>query len=342
MRALAIPDKFRGTATAAQVAGAVARAAAATGWACTQLPLSDGGEGLLDAFGGPNRSSRVTGPAGAPVRADWRLDGDLAVLEAARANGLQLAGGAEGNDAMAATSAGVGELIEAALGAGARRVLVGIGGSATTDGGAPLVARLARLRPLDGAGGRPLVEVCCDVRTTFVDAARVFGPQKGASPAQVDLLTARLAELAASYRREFDLDVTSIPGTGAAGGLGGGLAVLGARLLPGFATVAAHLGVAAAIEDADLVVTGEGALDASSFDGKVVGGVAELAAAAGKPLLVIVGAAEVDPAALARGHGAALQVVSLSERFGPARSRSDTVACIEQVVSEHLQSPHGR
>lgn len=324
---LAAPDKFRGTATAREVAEAVCRAAEQTGDRCERLPLSDGGEGLLDAFGGANRSTVVPGPHGTPVTADWRLDGDFAVIESAQASGLVLAGGAERNDPLAATSAGVGELIAAAIESGARRVLVGLGGSATTDGGLPVVHALAHLAPLDGRAGRPLVEACCDVRTTFLDAARVFGPQKGATPELIRQLTDRLQQLAAQYRDEFDLDVTSIPGSGAAGGLGGAFAVLGAKLVPGFDTIAEHLGLADALARCDRVVTGEGKVDESSFAGKVIGGVAELAAAQGKPVLIVAGVVETEHA----------DVVSLTERFGAERSRRDTTTCIEQIVAEWLR-----
>jgi glycerate kinase len=209
-------------------------------------------------------------------------------------------------------------------------VLVGLGGSASSDGGAPLVDLLAPHAPLDGKDGRVLVEVCCDVRTTFVDAAHVFGPQKGASPEQVGELTRRLADLAAVFRHRFDVDVTVIPGTGAAGGLGGALAVLGARLLPGFATVADHLGLEDAVRKSDAVVTGEGRLDASSFDGKVVGGVLELAQRHLKPTLIVAGVIDDD---LDRGSA-----ISLVERFGAERSHADTAACVEDVVAEYLAS----
>ena len=122
------------------------------------------------------------------------------MIESAQANGLVLAGGAEHNDPRAATTAGVGELIAAAIEAGARRVLVGVGGSATTDGGLPAVRSLATIGRLDGTDGRPLVEVCCDVRTTFLDAARVFGPQKGASPELIRELTANTLSATSSTR----------------------------------------------------------------------------------------------------------------------------------------------
>ena len=142
MRVLAAPDKFRGTATAAEVAGAVASAVAAVGGRARSVPLSDGGEGFLDVFGGPNRTAVVTGPLGGTVEAGWRLEGRTAVVEMARASGLVLAGGVAGNDPVSATTTGTGELIAAALDAGARRIVVGHGGSASTDGGLGAVKAL--------------------------------------------------------------------------------------------------------------------------------------------------------------------------------------------------------
>src|SRR5690606_17500378 len=149
------------------------------------------------------------------------------VIEMAEASGLLLAGGRDGNDAVAASTAGTGELIVAALDAGARRIVVGVGGSATTDGG---LAALRALHPLGRLKGVELL-VACDVRTTFVDAAEVFAPQKGASPAQVALLRRRLERLAQVYLDEHGVDVTELAGAGAAGGLAGGLAAAGARLV---------------------------------------------------------------------------------------------------------------
>jgi glycerate kinase len=326
VRILAAPDKFRGTATAPEVARAVAAAARSVGASCEQLPLSDGGEGLLDAFGGANRTVSVTGPAGVPVAAGWRLDDDLAIIEAAQANGLLLAGGAERNDPMAATSAGVAELIRVAADAGARRVLVGVGGSATTDGGASVAEALEGLRPLDGTVSAPRVEVCCDVATTFVDAARVFAPQKGANPEQVRQLTDRLQTLAARYRDRYGVDVTTVRGSGAAGGLAGGLAALGAVLVSGFETIAAALDVESQVAGSDLVVTGEGRLDETSFQGKVVGGMVGLAERHNKPVLIVAGQVAIA------GHDA----VSLTDRCGADRSNHDTIACIEQAVREYL------
>src|ERR687893_2846418 len=132
---VAAPDTFRGTAAAADVAAAVGRAATAAGWTVDEVPLADGGEGTLDVLGGPNRTTTVTGPLGDPVAAPWRFTGRTAVVEMARASGLELIGGPEGNDPVAATSSGTGELIAAAVDAGCRRIVVGVGGSAPPRGG---------------------------------------------------------------------------------------------------------------------------------------------------------------------------------------------------------------
>ena len=323
------PDKMRGTATAREVAAAAGRAALRAGWAWDEVPMADGGEGTLDALGGPNRATTVTGPLGDPVEAAWRLDGHTAVVEMARASGLALVGGAEGNDPIGASSVGTGELLGAAIDAGARRLLVGLGGSATTDGG---LGALRALYPLHRLAGVEIV-VLCDVHTGFVDAATVFAPQKGASPAQVELLRRRLDRLADVYLADHGVDVRDLPGAGAAGGLAGGLAVAGARLTSGFDAVADELDLPELLVGADLAVTAEGFLDEQSFDGKVVGGVAELAAAAGVPCLAVVGEVVDD---LAADGPAGLSVVSLVERFGDGRARRDTLACIEAVVAEAL------
>jgi glycerate kinase len=321
------PDKFRGTATASEIAAAVNRAAERAGWTCDSVPMADGGEGILEALGGTVRRTRVRGPLGEAVEAEWRMQGTTAVLEMAQAAGLALVGGPEWNDPMRASTAGVGDLISAAVAAGARKVVLGVGGSATTDGG---LACLTALEPHARLRGVDLV-VACDVTTTFVDAAEEFAPQKGATGAQVALLRRRLERLAQVYEERHGVDVRHIPGSGAAGGLAGGLAAIGATLVPGFELVAETVGLAERMEDADLVVTGEGFLDEHSFDGKVVGGVAELAAELGIELLVVVGQVYADAASEVEG-----EVVSLVERFGEDRAMAEAVACVEEVVSSHL------
>ena len=311
---LAAPDKFRGSLTAAEAARALAEGA---GPGCRELPLADGGEGTLDVLGGANRTTTVTGPLGDPVDAGWRLEDGRAVIEAARASGLALAGGAAANDAVGATSRGTGELVAAALAAGAREIVVAVGGSATTDGG------MGAVEALDGEPFRVPVRVACDVQTRFLDAARVFAPQKGATPEQVVLLTSRLAGLAARYGAA----VAELPGSGAAGGLAGGLASLGADLVPGFELVAAHAGLEAALDQAALVLTGEGRLDRTSFDGKVVGGVLEACARRGLPVVVIAG--QIEP-----GLRTPVPAFSLVDRYGRDRAFAAAGACIAELAAE--------
>lgn len=329
---LASPDKFRGTATAAQVAGALCRGAAAVGWRCDAAPVADGGEGILEVLGGRLRRTRVRGPLGEVVDAEWRmLEGAVptAVIEMAKAAGIDLVGGAEWNDPLRASTAGVGQLIMAAVAAGARRVIVGVGGSATTDGGQGCIEAL---EPRARLAGVELV-VACDVSTTFVDAARVFAAQKGATAKQVALLTRRLERLAQLYSDAHGVDVRDLPGSGAAGGLAGGLAAVGAELVCGFELVADLVELPARIEVADLVATGEGFLDEQSFSGKVVGGVLELASEAGVPALVVAGDILEG---ITVPTGGEVAVVSLVECFGPERAWSDTAACIEEVARRHL------
>jgi glycerate kinase len=320
-------DKFRGTATASELVRAAEWAAHDAGWTCDPAPVADGGEGLLDALGdhlgGTRRRTRVRGPLGSPVEAEWLLAGDTAVIEMALASGLLVAGGPQNNKPLDATTRGTGELIAAAVGAGAKRVIVGLGGSATTDGGK---GAIDVLRPHARLGGVELI-VACDVTTRFVDAADEFGPQKGASPAQVALLRRRLERLADDYLEQTGVDVTDLAGAGAAGGLAGGLATLGAQLVGGFDLVADVVNLAERISAADLVVTGEGRLDEWSFRGKAVGGVVELADEAGVDVLIVAGIVEPDLPAPA---------ISLSERFGMDRSEHDPAGCIAQLLAETL------
>lgn len=319
MRIVAAVDKFRGTADAAAVAAAIGHAAWERDLDCDEVVLSDGGEGMLDVFGGANRTSIVTGPDGRRIEAGWRLDRRTAVIEMARAAGLTLAGGIDHNDPMAATTAGVGELIATAIGAGARRVIIGLGGSATTDGGHGAIEALGGTARLHGVE----LLIACDVTTPFRDAAAVFGPQKGASPAQVRMLTSRLDALAVDYRDRFGVDVTALPGAGAAGGLAGGLAAIGGRIVPGFDLVADEVDLAGRIDDSIAVITGEGHLDTPSFNGKVVGGVAALAADAGIPVGVVCGVADDDVAER-------LPTRSLVADHGLDAAMERTLWCIER------------
>ncbi len=330
MRVVVAPDKFKGTARAAQVADAIAAVLRSQGHQVATVPMADGGDGTLDALGGANRTTTVTGPNGDPVDAPWRLSHRLAVIEMALASGLVLAGGPEVNDPLNATTRGTGELIEAAITRGAQRIIVGLGGSATTDGGLGAVEAIGS--PARIAGVR--LEVATDVNTRFVDAARVFGPQKGASPAQIAFLEARLRGLAERYRDDYGVDVVDVVGSGAAGGLGGGLVALGATIVSGFDLIADELGLFEQIEEADVVVTGEGRLDTESFAGKVVGGVAEMAAEVGARLIVVAGSIDGDGTAYDLGDGGT--AISLTERFGEEAALADPAGCSAAVVGQLL------
>ena len=330
MRVLAAADKFKGTATAAQVCAAIGHACWALNIDCTEIPMADGGEGTLDVLGGPNRTTVVTGPLGTPVEAAWRLHRGVAVIEMARASGLTIAGGPERNDALNATTQGVGELIDSALNEGAKKIIVCLGGSATTDGG------LGAIRAISTPARLLAVEflVACDVDTLFVDAAKVFAPQKGASPAQVNMLTGRLEQLAQRYENDYGINVAKIPGSGAAGGLAGGLAALGAKLIPGFDIVAEENGFDEAVKEHDLIITGEGLLDTTSFDGKVVGSVLDYANEAKKRTMAIVG--DIDDAMDAELR-AEIEAVSITEMFGSDMAMQQVLRCIEDAASDVLR-----
>ena len=334
MRVLAAPDKFKGSISAHEAAAAIGHACWEIGVDAVEIPMADGGDGMLEVLGGANRHTSVTGPLGDPVDAAWRLSGDTAVIEMARASGLVVAGGAEANEPLDATTTGTGELIDHALDAGARRIIVGLGGSATTDGGfgaIRAISAIARLKQVE-------LLVACDVSTGFTDAAAVFGPQKGATPAQVKLLRRRLDRLVQMFDEDFGFDVDSVAGGGAAGGLGGALAALGGRLVPGFELVADELGLFDHLEPdhperVDLIVTGEGRLDASSFAGKVVGGMTQLGNDAGIPVVAVVGDAN---RAVAREHRAVLETVVLAELFGVETALAAPKQSIERAVTDVL------
>jgi glycerate kinase len=282
-----------------------------------ELPLGDGGEGTAEALraalGGDWRPARVADPLGRPVDARFLLvPGGTAVVESAEAIGLgRLA--PEERDPLHASSAGLGELLLAAAAAGPSEILVTLGGSATVDGGAGLREALGT-GPLEGLRLR----AACDVTNPLLGprgAARIFGPQKGATPAQVEELERRLAampELA---------PFADLPGAGAAGGLGAALAALGAELVPGIDLVLDAVGFAERIDGAALVITGEGTVDRTSASGKVPGGVARVCAATAVPCLVFGGRVRGGVDAL-YGLGATA-VVPLSGRR--ERSRDDLV-----------------
>ncbi len=290
------------------------------------LPLADGGEGTVEAMvaatGGRIVSVGVTGPLGKPVPAFYGLTGDgrTAVIEMAAASGLMLVPPEQRNP-MVTTTYGTGELMRAALGAGVSRMVVGIGGSATVDGGAGMLQalglklldreggdigfgggaldRLARIGAggLDPRLGEVAIEVACDVDNPLLGeqgAAAVFGPQKGATPEMVAQLDANLAHLAAVISRDLGREVAMAPGAGAAGGLGAALLALGGGLRPGIDIILETVGFEAVARDADLIITGEGRMDSQTVSGKAPLGVARLAKRLGKPVIAITGSLAAD------------------------------------------------
>ncbi|HWE36381.1 MAG TPA: glycerate kinase [Isosphaeraceae bacterium] len=324
LRVLVAPDKFKGSLSAPEAAGAIARGVekAAPGATIVPLPMADGGEGTVEALvaatGGSFRTAVVNGPLGEPVRARFGVlgDGKTAVVEMAEASGLVLVPH-DRRDPSRTTTRGTGELLLAAIEAGARSVVLGIGGSATNDGGAGLAQALGyrlldasgrelppgggaldRLDRIDASGrDRRLdgvaVAVACDVENPLCGpsgASAVFGPQKGASPSLVATLDRNLAHFARLVARDLGRDVAEIPGAGAAGGLGAGLvAFVDGRLERGIDLVIRAVGLEAHLRIADLCLTGEGMLDASSAFGKTAVGVARLARRLGRPTLALAG-----------------------------------------------------
>ena len=332
MKIVIAPDSFKESLSAPEVAAAIAR-----GWRqvfpeaeLLLRPMADGGEGTVDAVlaatGGERRECRVCGPLGEPVLAHWGWLGEgTAVLEMASASGLHHVP-RDRRDATVTTSLGTGELIRAALDAGATRIILGLGGSATNDGGAGLLqalgvrfldarevelppggAALARLARIDVGGLDPRLlqarlEIAADVDNPLCGprgASRVFGPQKGADPLQVEQLDAALEHYARVVAATLGEDHSHHPGVGAAGGLGFAVrAFLHAGFRPGIELVAELSGLADAVEGADLVITGEGRLDSQSLHGKTPVGVARIARAAGVPVVALAGSLGEDYQAL--------------------------------------------
>jgi glycerate 2-kinase len=287
---LVAPDSFKGTLTAAEVAAAIGRGLSEAGRKIDLCPVADGGEGTAAALETPLALQRfeaeASDPLGRPVTASFGLGSGVAVIETAAASGLGLVA-EDQRDAFAASTSGTGELIAAALDRGADTIYLGVGGSATTDGGAGAIKAISAAGGLRGAK----LTVLCDVRTPFEDAARVFAPQKGASEPDVRRLGARLNALARRLAR----DPRGVPMTGAAGGLAGGLwAAFGAELVPGAAFVLDAISFDARMRAARAVVTGEGRLDSQSLAGKAVSEVATRSRQAGVPCHAIVGSRRLD------------------------------------------------
>lgn len=325
MKIVIAPTAFKGSLSPVEAARAIELGVrSALPQAETILvPVADGGDGTMEAIlfarGGTTRESTVTGPAGRPVRAAWAVlpDHDTAVIEMAAAAGLVLLKPGE-RDPLRTTTYGVGELVRLALDEGCRRIIIGLGGSATVDGGAGLAQALGvslldrRGRLLDKGGGAlaqlervdlggldPRVQQCrieaaYDVSNPLLGpegAAPVYGPQKGATPEKVRRLEEGLSRLAAVIQRDTGLDVAGLPGAGAAGGLGAGLAaLLGARLVPGAELVLEMASLRQKLAGAHLVITGEGSLDRQSAFGKAPAVVARQCRDLRIPVLALAGA----------------------------------------------------
>ncbi|WIX99674.1 glycerate kinase [Amycolatopsis mongoliensis] len=363
MRVLVAPDKFKGSLTAAEVASAVATGLADVhpGVVAQALPVADGGDGTVDAaVAAGYRRVRVParGPTGVPVTACYAVRGDTAVVELAEASGLHRLPGAPAP--LTATSAGTGDVIAAAVRAGCRRIVLGVGGSACTDGGAGMLAALgarlldragrelppggaalSRLASLDLSGlSKVDIELASDVDNPLCGprgAAAVYGPQKGASPDDVETLDAALRHWASVAGPEF----SEWPGAGAAGGVGfAAMAVLGARTRPGIELLLDLLGFDAALAGASLVVTGEGSLDRQTLSGKAPAGVARAAAAKGIPCVAVSGRCRLSSSELAEaGISAAYALTDLEP--DPARCMAEAAPLLRRlahrIAVDHLK-----
>ncbi|WP_460548608.1 glycerate kinase [Geodermatophilus aquaeductus] len=365
MRIVVATDSFKGTLTAAEASDAVARGLlrARPDAEVLTRPVADGGEGTVAAAvraGARPVTRTVSGPDGRPVRAVFAVDGSTAVVELAAAAGLGLLAGPAPTTA---TTRGVGELLLAALDAGARRIVLGLGGSASTDAGAGLLQALG-VRLLDAAGrdvppgGAGLavldridarardprlrdvtVEVATDVDNPLTGpdgAAAVYGPQKGATPEQVAALDAALQRFAAVVRRDLGTELEGRPAMGAAGGTAAGVAaVLPCSVASGAELVADLVGLDAALAGTDLAVTGEGSLDAQSLRGKAPAVVAARARAAGVPCVGLAGRVGLDPDALAAAGFTAAH--AMTEVAGLARCLAEPAAVLEELAARVLR-----
>lgn len=349
------PDKFKGSLTAPEVAAHVANGIRRVrpDVPVLTVPVADGGDGTVDAVvasGFARFQMIVTGPAGDQVVASFAMRGDTAVIELAEASGLRrLPGGPSAEMALTAASFGTGELIKAAAERGARRVVLGLGGSACTDGGAGMMSALG-VRFLD-AQGHPLppggaalhlldridtsamirvpVTVASDVDNPLLGVrgtANVYALQKGARQAEVDELERGLAHFASIVRRDLGVDVVDRSGAGAAGGVGyAALAFLGAQVRPGIDIILEQLAFAEKITGARLVITGEGSLDRQTLHGKAPVGVARAAAEAGVPVVAVAGQRTLETAQLRRAH--------IEEAYALTDIEADPEVCMTQAGS---------
>ncbi|WP_448062688.1 glycerate kinase [Cellulomonas hominis] len=368
LRVLLCPDKFKGTLTAAEVAGQLARGLADSPggrerFVVRSLPVADGGEGTVDAVvaeGGQPRRSPAPGVRGTPVEAAWALQGDRAVIEVAATCGLRDVEPTP-RSALGSSTDGTGVLMRAALDADAQELLIGIGGTASTDGGTGALRGLGcvfldaagsavvggggdlmRIRHVDTAGldprlARARVVLGCDVSIPLCGpggTAEVFAPQKGADAAAVQLLADGLENLADVLAADLGVDVRSLPWGGAGGGIGAGLhAVLGARFVSGIELVADVVGLDEHLAATDVVVVGEGSLDDQSFLGKAVSGVARHAAAHGVRVVAVAGQVTLTPEVLA-AHGIVHCVSAAALAGSPAGAMADPARWVRAAGEE--------
>ena len=370
MKILIAPDSFKESMTAVAAAEAMARGVrkAAPEAQIGMVPMADGGQGtvatMVAATGGRIISAEVTDPLGKKIKAQFGIlgDGRTAVIEMAAASGLMRVPRGRRNP-LVTTTFGTGETIKAALGSGVKKIIIGIGGSATNDGGAGMAqalgahllnatgrdlpfggAALAGLERIDASGLDPRLknvelDVACDVTNPLLGekgASAVFGPQKGATPETVKQLDAALAHYADILQRDLGKDVRNEPGAGAAGGLGAGLmAFLGARLRRGIEIVIDAVNLRERMKGCDLVLTGEGAMDRQTVFGKTAIGVAKVAQSLGIPVIAIVGGIG-DGAEEVMSHGilAYFSIVNrpMTLEAAMANAPALTESCAEQVM----------
>lgn len=334
-------DSYKGCLSSSQVAAAAAKGVTEVFPDCeiTKLAVADGGEGTVEALvttlGGHIEWTEVSDPLGRPVKAAYGIAGDLAIIESAAACGLTLLSKEERNP-LIATTKGLGELILAAIDNDCMRFLIGLGGSATNDGGMGMIGVPGFLEKTRGVE----FTVACDVDTPYIGkngASRVFGPQKGASAQDVEVLEERLRGYALKIMEDTGIDVSNMAGAGAAGGLGGAFrAYLGAELKRGVDLVLDQIDFDSAIEGADLVITGEGCSDYQTLKGKTASGVLERAERAGVPVALVSGAVK-DEQMLRDGGFQIVAAVSphdmpLEEAMRPETAESNIYKTIKRLL----------
>ena len=335
-------DSYKGCLSSSEVARAAAEGVAEVYPDCkiVRLAVADGGEGTVDALvetlGGHLEWAEVSDPLGRPVKAVYGVSGDLAIIESAAACGLTLLSKEERNP-LIATTKGLGELILAAIDKGCRRFLIGLGGSATNDGGMGMISADGFLERARGMK----FTVACDVDTPYIGAhgaSRVFGPQKGASEEDVEILEERLRGYALKILADTGIDVSDMAGAGAAGGLGGAFrAYLGAELKRGVDLVLDQIGFDSIIDGADLVITGEGCSDYQTLKGKTAAGVLERAKRKGIPVMLVSGAIRDGQMLRDGGFGiiaaASPEEMSLAEAMRPETAEHNIYETVKRLLT---------